>query len=62
MSHATPSQWTDKVPEWARTLPHPKSKPAHISAAEVAELIRTKKTGADFVVVDTRKVDWEVGY
>lgn len=60
MSHATPQQWAGKIPDWAQSLPHPKSSPSHIEPSEVAQLIRTKQPGVDFVVVDTRKQDWEV--
>lgn len=60
MSATTP-QWAENTPEWARGLPQPKSTPGQIDPAEVAELIRTKTPGVDFVVVDLRRHDWEVG-
>ncbi|KAI0765515.1 hypothetical protein BC629DRAFT_1596641 [Irpex lacteus] len=60
--YPTPQQWAEKTPAWAQSLPHPKSNPAHISVAEVAELIRTKKPGVDFIIVDTRKADWDTNY
>lgn len=60
MAHATQQQWGEKIPDWARSLPQPKSAPPHMEASEVAELIRNKNPGVDFVVVDTRKQDWEV--
>lgn len=59
MSAATPN-WNDKIPDWAKGLPLPRSNPEHISASEVAELVSTKQAGVDFVVVDLRKADWEV--
>lgn len=58
--YPTPEQWAEKTPAWAQSLPQPKSNPAHISVAEVAELIRTKKPGVDFIIIDTRKADWDV--
>ena len=60
--YPTPQQWIDKTPEWAQSLPQPKSNPPHISVAEVADLIRTKKAGIDFIVVDTRRTDWDVSH
>ncbi|KAJ3557091.1 hypothetical protein NM688_g1657 [Phlebia brevispora] len=64
MSSSSPLQrpWADNVPEWAATLPAPKSNPPQIEASEVAELVRTKKAGIDFLVVDTRRQDWENAY
>ena len=59
MSSTTPN-WTEKVPDWAKSLPLPQSSPAHIDPAEVAELIHTKQAGIDYVVVDLRKADWDV--
>ncbi|KAI0337555.1 arsenate reductase [Trametopsis cervina] len=60
--HATLQQWAEKVPDWARPLPHPKSSPAHIEPSDVADLIRTKIPGVDFIVVDTRRQDWEASF
>ncbi|KAI0084180.1 Rhodanese-like domain-containing protein [Irpex rosettiformis] len=60
--YPTPQQWIEKTPDWARSLPQPKSNPPHISIAEVAELIRTKKPSVDFIVVDLRRADWDTNY
>ena len=48
------------VPEWAATLPVPQSSPPTIDPEELAELIRTKQGGKDFLVVDVRRTDFEV--
>lgn len=61
MSSATPN-WSENVPEWAQSLPLPKSNPAYIEPAELAELIRTKTAGVDFLVVDLRRTDWDTAY
>ena len=52
--------FANSIPDWATTLPVPKSNPAEISIAEVAELVRTKKAGTDYLVVDVRRTDFEV--
>ncbi|KAI0791917.1 Rhodanese-like domain-containing protein [Abortiporus biennis] len=59
---STPSDAPPPVPAWAEHLPRPKSKPALLTADEVASLIRTKTPGKDFVVVDVRKGDFEDHY
>ena len=48
------------VPEWAATFPVPQSNPPTIDPEELAELIRTKQGGKDFLVVDVRRTDFEV--
>jgi len=60
--HATPQQWADRTPEWALSLPYPKSSPQYIEPPALATLIRNKKPGIDFVVVDLRKQDWETQF
>ena len=56
----TPRPWSENVPEWAVSLPTPKSNPPQIEPAEVAQLIRSKTAGVDFLVVDLRREDWKV--
>ncbi|KAJ3557089.1 hypothetical protein NM688_g1658 [Phlebia brevispora] len=65
MSSSDPPQrpWADsKAPDWAAPLPLPRSNPPELPASEVAELIRTKRAGVDFLVVDVRRMDWENAY
>ncbi len=57
---ANPWSAGHNAPEWATSLPRPKSYPAHIEASDLAELIHTKEAGKDFLVVDVRRNDWEV--
>lgn len=52
--------WADNIPDWASSLPLPKSNPPQIGSSEVAELIQTNKAGVDFLIIDTRRQDWEV--
>ena len=52
--------WSENVPEWAASLPTPRSNPPQITAADVAQLIRTQRPGVDFLVVDLRREDWKV--
>lgn len=52
--------FADKIPEWAVSLPVPKSNPVEIAAADVVNLLRTKRPGEDFLIVDVRRTDWEV--
>lgn len=55
------SQVAEKpVPEWALSFPVPQSHPPSIDASELAELVRTKQPGKDFIVVDVRRTDFEV--
>lgn len=55
------SQVTEKpVPEWAAAFPVPQSHPPSIEPEELAELIRSKQGGKDFLVVDVRRTDFEV--
>lgn len=48
------------VPEWAASFPIPQSHPPFIEPEELAELLRTKQGGKDFLVVDVRRTDFEV--
>lgn len=47
-------------PSWSVGLPEPKSSPPGISNEAVADLIKTKESGKDFIVVDVRRTDFEV--
>lgn len=49
---------TQETP-WHAKFPAPKSKPETISQDTLAELVRTKKAGVDYVVVDVRRNDFE---
>lgn len=48
------------VPAWAARLPAPQSQPAWIDPSEVEELIRSRKAGVDFLIVDVRRDDAKV--
>ena len=54
--------WSENVPDWAASLPTPRSNPPQIDATELAQLIRTKRAGVDFLVIDLRREDWQVSY
>ncbi|ETW80362.1 hypothetical protein HETIRDRAFT_243514, partial [Heterobasidion irregulare TC 32-1] len=46
-------------PAWALDFPEPKATPPKISQEELAELVRTKTAGVDYLVVDVRRSDVE---
>ena len=48
------------TPAWALDFPEPKATPPKISQEELAELVRTKSAGVDYLVVDVRRSDIEV--
>jgi len=50
------------TPAWYELLPAPRSQPPPITQEALAELIRTKEAGKDYVVVDVRRTDFEHGY
>ncbi|RKO90068.1 hypothetical protein BDK51DRAFT_9924, partial [Blyttiomyces helicus] len=56
---ATPTEVKTEARTWHSPLPVPVSVPATITSAEVAELVRNKIAGKDFVVVDVRCLDFE---
>lgn len=47
-------------PVWHSVYPTPNFDTPRISAADLAELIKGKKAGVDYIVVDVRRTDFEV--
>lgn len=60
MADTQPSTAPAPAPSWSVGLPEPKSSPPGISNEVVADLIKTKESGKDFIIVDTRRTDFEV--
>ena len=48
------------ITPWTDAFPKPRSVPAAVSDEELAELIKTKQAGKDYIVVDVRRTDFEV--
>lgn len=48
--------------DWYDAFPKPRSTPPSINPDELAVLLKTKTVGKDFVVVDVRRTDFEVGF
>lgn len=63
IAHTRPmeTQETQETP-WHAKFPAPKSKSETMSQDDLAELLRTKKAGVDYAVVDVRRNDFEVSH
>ncbi|KAI0245862.1 hypothetical protein BJV78DRAFT_1119777 [Lactifluus subvellereus] len=48
------------TPVWAQSFPEPSSRPPSMSLDALHELISTKTTAIDFIVVDVRRTDVDV--
>ena len=57
---STRRPFAEKVPDWATSLPVPKSNPPDVTPEWVVELLRTKEAGKDFLIVDVRGTDFVV--
>ncbi|KIM29305.1 hypothetical protein M408DRAFT_328953 [Serendipita vermifera MAFF 305830] len=56
---AQPTNPTESATAWHDAYPTPKLDIPRISAAELADLVRTKTVGVDYIVVDVRRTDFE---
>jgi arsenical-resistance protein 2 len=45
---------------WTDAFPAPRSSPGGISNEELAQIVKTKQAGKDYLVVDVRRTDFEV--
>jgi len=52
---AKPKQWYEAFPEPSWGLPT-------ITAKELAEVVKTKKAGVDYIVIDLRRDDFTIGF
>lgn len=50
---------TDQNEPWYSVYPTPAFDTPRITAAELADLIKTKVAGVDYIVVDVRRTDFE---
>jgi len=48
------------APIWHSVYPTPRLDIPRISAADLAHLVKNKKAGVDYIVIDVRRTDFEV--
>ncbi|KZO91635.1 hypothetical protein CALVIDRAFT_541675 [Calocera viscosa TUFC12733] len=54
---------TDVKPkEWYEAFPEPSWDTPTVTAKELVELMKTKKAGVDYIVIDLRRTDFEIGF
>jgi arsenical-resistance protein 2 len=47
--------------DWSAAFPNPTAQPGSITPAELATLMREKEIIKDYLVIDVRRTDFEVG-